>query len=1038
MASSKVLEDLDLSTDEVKRLGEALKDETFRKMLVEYAEEISNPENRRKAEEEIAIMENERGMSVQFIHPEPGYVLKTTVDGSKKAFINICQNDKIEKPKAKKQIGPDGKKGVMWQIPHSFAPPRDDYDKNHQVCSVFDVVFHPDTYRMAMSNERFKKLVEDTAVDGIESQFGVKLDKKNIRHPKLKFKGIPQATVIRERLDQKASNDTPPDTSEQDDILSKMPYPYDNKTSAEKSSENQHKHAKNTKSDNSANSDSCKFTVPKYTITHRSEVDMSEYRNAADAKTSTCPKELVIKIELPLLNSAAQASLDIFEKKLILESVSPAAYKLDLSLPYQVNEDEGSAKFDKSKRTLTVTLPVVPPKTPPLPFSGNSENYFSETNIPVVEDLSADVTADSPTIDNTPQSLVQDSQVRSNGTGSLQNGDIECDNKLTFPNNIHWILPNYQFSQDNETVSFVINVKNVEQRTVEMVFPQSCAAVVQFVSIGAGCFPVYYRLCVQFPDACKISEHCSVDVSDSNLVFVILKDKTCRGLWDSFSIGVDEHQLEEKQFLTESNLQRQLADLDKEALNTSNMPGQVEMTPELSVVEMSEKRLTIDIKPPKGRRWKVPDTAEEEEEDDCDPPSSAEIEVIHKNPPPDLHSILKQRTMSESSEEISTPDPDSPRSEGEELSSSFGKKRSVSFNNHVDRASFKSSASVSSMTPGLKSKRRRQRKREEKKKGHVRCNSEGTSSSEEYLHSVSDSYSLSEEEVDVAHKKSKGGKRACLYRAASDPGPDAGGLSPIAEREKGSGEPRRQTGKKKSKFDFDGLVIKSEVPDFRTNVSANGEGVDGVKNVNDSQENFPHEMSVGTNVKLQVTSSEKMDVDNMNGSLSCEEKKTLDKNKKIISEIKSKLCEGNIEGKREQKDDSDDDDFVDAVSSLAAEFKTKLDLEESGGNCHSELLSGTGNGKFKPLTEPPNPENNCLIEEIEPAKDYKSVAGTASKFHSKNGENNDGERCSLQHEKSGVETMLSWKEGGTSNEHVTNCAVQFSNSLMFDLDIEGI
>lgn len=544
------MEDLDLSTDEVKRLGEALKDETFRKMLVEYAEEISNPENRRKAEEEIAIMENERGMSVQFIHPEPGYVLKTTVDGSKKAFINICQNDKIEKPKAKKQIGPDGKRGVMWQIPHSFAPPRDDYDKSRQVCSVFDVVFHPDTYRMAMSNERFKKLVEDTAVDGIESQFGVQLDKKNIRHPKLKFKGIPQATVIRERLDQTASK-VPSDSSEADDILSKMPYPYDNKTSAEKTSEFKMKHAKtnSNKSDNNAKSDDSvsKFTVPKYSITHRSELDMSEYRNSPDAKTSTCPKELVIKIELPLLNSAAQASLDIFEKKLILESVSPAAYRLDLSLPYQVNEDEGSAKFDKSKRNLTVTLPVVQPKIPVLPFCGSNEND-NETSIPLIEDLPANVAADSR-----PECLVQDSQITSNETAgnletltqeTLTQGDSEYDKKLTFPNSVHWVLPNYQFSQDNETVSFVINVKSVEERTVDMIFPQSCAAVVQFMSIGAGCFPVYYRLYVQFPDACKISEHCSVDVGDSNLVFVVLKDKKCRGLWDSFSIGVDEHQLE--------------------------------------------------------------------------------------------------------------------------------------------------------------------------------------------------------------------------------------------------------------------------------------------------------------------------------------------------------------------------------------------------------------------------------------------------------------------------------------------------------------
>lgn len=551
MASSRTFEDLDLSQDEVKRLGEALKDEKFRKMLVEYAEEISNPENRRKAEEEIAMIENERGMSVQFIHPEPGYVLKTVVDGSVKTFINICQNDKIEKPKAKKQVGPDGKWGVMWQIPHSFAPPRDDYDKSQKMCKVFDVVFHPDTYRLAKSNERFKKLVEDTALDGIECQFGVSLDKKNVKRPKLKFKGVPQATVIRERMKETS------DVLEPDDILSKMPYPYDNKTSSEKSKENEVKHATkkaNKSLDEKMKSDDNKFTVPKYTITHRSEVDMSEYRNAPDARTSTCPKELVIKIELPLLKSAAQASLDIFEKRLVLESVSPAAYRLDLSLPYRVNEDEGSAKFDKYKKTLTVTLPVIQPTPPSIPFLEGDQTKMKvndNESTPLIEDLYSNTSIDN-TVNNKSNSelFLHKDQIRMDTNDNVEQKTCENDNitvekKLTFLQNVKWLLPNHQFSQDNETVSFVINVKNVEERAVEMFFPRSSVAILQFMSIGAGLFPIYYSLYVEFPDGCSISsEHCSVDVSDNNIVFVILKDKMCRGLWDRFSIGTDNTQLE--------------------------------------------------------------------------------------------------------------------------------------------------------------------------------------------------------------------------------------------------------------------------------------------------------------------------------------------------------------------------------------------------------------------------------------------------------------------------------------------------------------
>ena len=60
-----------------------LQDKKFRDLLKEYAEEISNPVNRKKYEEEIAMLERDRGMDVKFINPKPGHVLKTSVNGNK-------------------------------------------------------------------------------------------------------------------------------------------------------------------------------------------------------------------------------------------------------------------------------------------------------------------------------------------------------------------------------------------------------------------------------------------------------------------------------------------------------------------------------------------------------------------------------------------------------------------------------------------------------------------------------------------------------------------------------------------------------------------------------------------------------------------------------------------------------------------------------------------------------------------------------------------------------------------------------------------
>ncbi len=71
------LEELNLTRDdEMSRLGEALKDEQFRELLREYTAEIASPENRRRREEELALLEEQRGVSARFLHPEPHHVLR--------------------------------------------------------------------------------------------------------------------------------------------------------------------------------------------------------------------------------------------------------------------------------------------------------------------------------------------------------------------------------------------------------------------------------------------------------------------------------------------------------------------------------------------------------------------------------------------------------------------------------------------------------------------------------------------------------------------------------------------------------------------------------------------------------------------------------------------------------------------------------------------------------------------------------------------------------------------------------------------------
>ena len=68
------------------------------------------------------------------------------------------------------------------------------------------------------------------------------------------------------------------------------------------------------KTNNGRSKSECGPTQPKYTVTHRGYFDMQQFTNARDSMPSTRPQELIIRVELPLLKSAAPVQLDVYEK----------------------------------------------------------------------------------------------------------------------------------------------------------------------------------------------------------------------------------------------------------------------------------------------------------------------------------------------------------------------------------------------------------------------------------------------------------------------------------------------------------------------------------------------------------------------------------------------------------------------------------------------------------------------------------------------------------------------------------------------------
>ncbi|KAJ8872431.1 hypothetical protein PR048_026035 [Dryococelus australis] len=501
-----------ITREEVDQIGEALKCEEFRKLLAEYAEEVSDPANVKLYQEEMTQLEKERGVDVTFINPEPGYVIKTSVDGNRKAFLNICKNENVVKPTSQPVMSGNSR-GFNWLLPHSLAPPRDDADKNRNRCVVYDVVFHPEAFDLAESNPKFKSMLTETALDAVENNFNVKLDRRNVRYPKIRFKGALKPAVIRKNVEGAAGKDA------DDDLLPdifKLPADENESTKPKKEKIVPRPPAV------SQVPEPASYTTPKYSVIHRSCLDMQDFANDRTANiNATIPKELAVEVNLPLLSSSADVVLDVMEKSLLLVSESPAKYKLELQLPYHVDEERGSAKFDQSARKLIVTLPVKFGSKPCAADAGREDSGVEcDHSCRTSESGSGDeVGVESK------QGANEDALRTNNFPTDADVGYRTSDKavQLFLKSDLCYSLPTFTCNTVDSMVVFTLHVKNVDASTVERQYIGESGIHVKFVSIGC----------------CVEEESVNIETWDNNVILQ-LQFRSCDSVLTDYLVGVDE------------------------------------------------------------------------------------------------------------------------------------------------------------------------------------------------------------------------------------------------------------------------------------------------------------------------------------------------------------------------------------------------------------------------------------------------------------------------------------------------------------------
>jgi dynein assembly factor 2 len=347
---------LGMTEEEAQRINDCMGKDDFMKLFRDYVDDISDPKNQeeydqylRQLEEEGEIPEDE-----EVVRPTPGFVVKIkSVDQDSKIFVNVCGTPKVPKPSqgARASQGADvettgskgdgAQNGAYWSIPYIHTSMRMDQDKDRNPCHVYDILFNDETIKLAESKgPQFKFLVIQTALESVEENGKTKLKNAEGKYDfqimqKMTYKGkvVRPHKLKKDVLEQPKAPHKPPKNEE---LKPKPP--------ARKKVEEEDP------------------TKPKMTMVHRGEIELGDYMKCVglrDLPISRRPKELVIKLELPLMKSAADMDLDIKGGYLEFKAEN-AGYNLKHKLPYPVDEASGDAKYVKAQKLLTVTLQVLP------------------------------------------------------------------------------------------------------------------------------------------------------------------------------------------------------------------------------------------------------------------------------------------------------------------------------------------------------------------------------------------------------------------------------------------------------------------------------------------------------------------------------------------------------------------------------------------------------------------------------------------------------------------------------------------------------
>jgi len=508
-----VLVDLNSSQQKFIKISQSARDDTFDQLVLKDDGDISSRGGKWNSSEND-LLENE---SSEEIVLDPGYRVKGTVKDGTRVIINVCKCDKIRKPSLEKRVGSDGRTNVLWNIPHCFAA--SDEAKSLSEDKFYNLIVHPDTYRMAETNSGFYKMVNDIAVNELHEKYGAKVNNNVLE-------------IITTKHDQQhLSSETAACSDDQGERVVK---PNGNTLELNDCNSKKQKVGKS----GSKKSKKGKFHVPEFKISSYPKADCSE--GIEGSAITSHAHQWVVEVDLPLLDSVTPVSVNIRDRKLLIVTREPIQYKLEIELPETVNKSGKQVHFDKREKKLTVSLPLFQDKANGGVVGSCHQKDSASNNFNLVYGAVDESIAVS--IDQRNQlSLCASDDLEShflNDEEKMQVNTQVCSANQDFDLVYH--MPEYSCHLESTVVSFVFHVKGVKQElmSLNMLTPNSCHLKMDSFDVINGAI-VHYSCCLKFDEGCTIREtDCSVHVSDQNVVLLLSKDPESSGNWDYYSAGV--------------------------------------------------------------------------------------------------------------------------------------------------------------------------------------------------------------------------------------------------------------------------------------------------------------------------------------------------------------------------------------------------------------------------------------------------------------------------------------------------------------------